>query len=290
MKCPTSFFFIIFSVLQSCQSGISISEGEIREGQECFTIRTPGATYYYQKAAGGFSNILDNNGVDWIKFHKTDSAGFPRSAASDYRGLPNLVYQSADGGCGHPGFAKMTSEKISDHQIRSISKSGQWEWTWSFYDDYAHLSIEQTDQQTPYWFLYEGPIAGKFSPATHYWGTDQEGPLTDQPDLILGPERYGKWQTVYFGDRNYDHTFFVKQIQADSIQDLYTYMGNTRQGNKSPDGMVVFGFGRAPGATPLLYEKHEFIIGVYDQKIEDEKGHLALMNYIDGLTHRDDRL
>jgi len=268
----------------SCNSvDIVITEGDVREGQECFKIITPHATYFYQKEAGGFSNILDENGTDWIQFKKTANAEYPRSAAADYRGLPNLVFRSEDGGCGHPGSDKMISEVVEYNKIRSISKSGKWQWVWSFNQNYAELEIEKIDEETPFWFLIEGPIAGKFSPTTHYWGTSNEGPINRQPDLVKGPEEYAQWQSIYFGDTNYNNVMFAHQLQKDTLQDLYTYMGNTIEGNASPDGMVVFGFGRAPSATPLLKVKQKFRIGFYQGKIIDENSHKTLLTYINQL-------
>ena len=270
---------LLFSIT-ACNSEVRITKGEMREGQECFKITTPTATYFYQKEAGGFSNILDANGTDWIQFHKTDTAGYPHSAASDYRGLPNLVFQSSDGGCGHPGFDKMNSEQISANQVRSTSKSGKWQWLWTFYPQYAELSMEKTDPEHVYWFLYEGPIAGKFSPKTHYWGVDASGPLDIQPDLVKSRELTNTWQTTYFGDRNYDKTFFVRQQNPDTLTDFYAYMGNTQNGNESTEGMVVFGFGREKGAQPLMKELNSFIIGFYDQNIDSEEDHRAIMSYV----------
>ena len=270
----------ILIAISACQSKVSVVDGEIREGQECFVVSTPTATYYYQKEAGGFSNILDANGTDWIQFHKTDTAGYPHSAASDYRGLPNLVFQSADGGCGHPGFDKMNSKQISANQIRSTSKSKKWQWLWTFYPNYAELTIEKTDPEHAYWFLYEGPIAGKFSPKTHYWGVDASGPMDIQPDLVNRKELTNTWQTIYFGDRNYDKTFFVRHQTTDKLTDMYAYMGNTQAGNDSRDGMVVFGYGRDKGAKPLMNKLNTFIMGFFDQKIDNEEDHQAIIDYV----------
>ncbi len=257
-----------------------IDENYQHEGQDAYRIETPSATYVYQKEAGGFSSIMDSNGIDWIQFKKSDSAYYPSSAASDYRGLPNMVYKSEDGGCGHPGFDKMQSILLPGNRIKSVSKSGKWEWIWSFFSDRAELEVVRTDPDTPYWFLYEGPVAGKFSPGTHYWGNNLDGPLTDTPDLVLGPELYGNWQVVYFGDRNYNQTLFIKKQTSDEIKDLFTYMGNSMEGNESDDGMIVFGFGRDKGATPLLNTPDRFLIGFYNKRISSKGDHLQLLNYI----------
>jgi hypothetical protein len=273
-------------ILLSCTActQVKISEGVFSEGQQCFKIETPGATYLYQKDAGGFSNIFDHDGTDWVQFHKSEEAKYPASAASDYRGLPNLVFRSEDAGCGHPGFDKMTSEIIAPNQIRSTSKSGKWQWSWTFHETFAEMEIEKTDPDHTYWFLYEGPIAGRFSPVTHYWGTDISGPLDIKPDLVKGPELYDNWQTVYFSDRNYNQVFFVHQMQPDTLKDLYTYMGNDiKSGNQSADGMVVFGFGRDQGAQPLMNELQKFRIGFHRGQITNLEQHQQLIKQINNL-------
>ena len=275
-------FPVLFLWVLGCSTSaqVKITDGATSEGQDCYRIETPTATYLYQKEAGGFSNIYDNQGTDWVQFNKLDEAQFPASAAADYRGLPNMVFKSDDGGAGHPGFDKMTSEIISSNQIRSISKSGKWQWTWTFCEDFAELLVEKTDPDHAYWFLYEGPIAGKFSPSTHYWGSDQSGPNTNTPDLYKGPEFIGHWHTVYFGDSKYDQVFFAQQMEQDTLRDHFTYLGNSDQGIDSEDGMVVFGFGRAPQAIPLMTRSQKFRIGFYEEQVTDETGHKRILDYI----------
>lgn len=68
-------------------------------------------------------------------------------------------------------------------------------------------------------------------------------------------------------------SFFVAQLQADTLNDHFAYMGSTREGNKAKDGMVVFGFGRDRGARPLMTDTGSFIIGFLDRKISSEKDH-----------------
>lgn len=272
---------IVLFLVMGCKPSVQISDNIISEGQDSFKITTATATYIYQKSAGGFSNIFDDTGRDWIQFHKSDSASYPSSSASDYRGLPNLVFKSDDGGCGHPGFEKMVSEKVAFNQIRSISKSGKWQWLWTFHPSHAELKVEKVDVSKPYWFLYEGPTAGKFSPKTHYWGNNlSEGPSEIKPDLVNKNAHYGSWQVAYFGDKMHNRTLFLKQAKADSLTDLFTYMGNTLEGNTSSDGMTVFGFGRAVGATPLLKNENTFIIGFYGKTINDNIRHKQLLDYL----------
>lgn len=266
-------------LLSSCGSNIQISDGGLSEGQATFKIETPTATYIYQTEAGGFSSILDANGTDWVQFHKSVKEEYPFSAQADYRGLPNMVYVGDDGGAGHPGFDKMTSEIVAPNQIKSISKSGLWEWTWTFYDTYAELNVLKTEPEAPYWFLYEGPIAGQFAPDTHYWGTNADTePRTDKADLIKDTRISGSWNLAYFGDANYDRSFWVHQVTPDQVSDLLSYMGSTLDGNTSENGMVVFGFGRKARAVPQLTGLNTFRIGFHKaiRSKEDHEGFLDL--------------
>ncbi len=262
----------------------AVSLVQIVEDEDVFVIETELARYVYQKSAGGFSNLYDQEGRDWIQFRGEGKESFPESAASHFRGLPNLVYKGDDGGVGHPGFNKVISEQISAHQIQSTSLSGTWQWTWTFFEDHARIEIEKTDTTRAYWFLYEGPIGGRFNPSQHYWGTNVSGPRTEQPDLINNDETYERWQSVYFGDEAVSEVFFMHQVQPDSQKDLYTYMGNDKDlGNESVDGMVVFGFGRDVRATPLLRGNHQFIIGFYNGPISSDQDHDQIMQHINRL-------
>ncbi|MGB3617239.1 MAG: hypothetical protein WBA12_03915, partial [Catalinimonas sp.] len=116
------------------------------------------------------------------------------------------------------------------------------------------------------------------------WGTDRGGPRRTQPDLVRGAELYDHWHTVYFGDDASDRVFFVQQLEPDTLRDLYTYMGNTAAGNASSDGMVVFGFGRAPGATPLLRAPQRFRVGFVEGRVTSPADHRRVLQHIEQLT------
>ena len=72
-------------------------------------------------------------------------------------------------------------------------------------------------------------------------------------------------------------------MEQDTLMDHYTYLGNSEKGNGSEEGMVVFGFGRAPKATPLIKRIHNFRIGFYDGSIKAQQDHQRILNYINGL-------
>ena len=144
-------FFCPFAGLSFCLAVICPTRSEVRitdaedEGVAAYKIETSSATYFLQKEAGGFSTILDKDGNDWVQFRSEPDADYPAGAASQFRGLPNLVYGGDDNGVGHPGFAKCTSVLVDDHTIRSTSKSGKWQWTWTFTETDAKLHVESVD-------------------------------------------------------------------------------------------------------------------------------------------------
>jgi hypothetical protein len=153
------------------------------QGRPHFMVRTERATWLYDRAGGGFSRLVDLEGRDWIDFGAEPLSAFPESAAAGYRGLPNLVFGGPDKGAGHPGFDRCTSRVAGPDTIRSTSRSGRWAWSWTFTETTATFTMEKADPEQPWWFLYEGPIAGTFAPPDKVWGTDQGGPRTDAPTI-----------------------------------------------------------------------------------------------------------
>ena len=130
-------FLLIFSALSSA---LTITDGT-DEGMAAFVITTQRATYYYQKDAGGFSSIVDNQGNDWVSHNST----YGSNASSEYRGLPNFVAGSSDAGAGHPGFDLCTSTQQGANTIATTRKSGLWQWTWNFFETYAQVTMQQVD-------------------------------------------------------------------------------------------------------------------------------------------------
>lgn len=256
----------------------------IREGtyetREHFIITTPGAVYYFDKAGGGFSRMIDHNGIDWINFKMEPWDSYPASAASSYRGLPNLVFRSSDSGAGHPGYNQCISVKSDSHTILTESKSGRWAWECRFYEFRVEIHVRQKDPDHPYWFLYEGLPGGTFQPGTMYFGNNTGGPIYDQPDYFKGRTLTGLWQWVYFGVKSFDRTLYVIQTMKDELPDIFSYLGNSSRGIQSTDGMVVFGFGRTDAAKPLMQSPRTFIFGFYEKTIKSKKQHRKLSRYI----------
>ena len=257
---------------------VVIREGTY-ESRPHYIIRTPNAIYYYDLAGGGFSRMLDHEGKDWINFKMNPWDTYPASAASAYRGIPNLVFRSEESGAGHPGHNQCISKKLNDHTIRTQSKSGLWEWQWEFFDEYAKLTMLKVVPGHPYWFLYEGVPGGRFEPDHQYFGTDKDGPMTETPDHFAGMKKFGNWRWAYFGHKLVNRVLFVGMENKDKLPDAFSYLGNTDDGVKSPDGMVVFGFGRADGAKPQMTQTNTFYLGFRDGLISSKNDHQELKKF-----------
>ena len=267
------FMGIFLALLHSSASATVITES-LHEGRAQFVVKTASAEYWLDKNAGGFSRLIDREGRDWISFHKEPLNKNPDSAAAGFRGMPNAVFgrENPDAGVGHPGFDKCESALVSSNVIRTVSKSGRWAWTWTFTETAARLKFEKNDPERAYWFLYEGPPAGRFSPTNQFWGTDLGGPNLDVPDSKV--QRFGQWRWAYFGDRAVPRVLAVAQVEADNIEDTFWYMGSSNgNGATVPDGMVVFGFGRAAKSTPLFRERHEFVVSLIEGAVKNAATH-----------------
>ncbi len=273
---------LIFCTLTFPSLAVSITEGSY-EGAEQFIIKTKIATYYLDKEGGGLSRMIDREGNDWIAFHRDPWEVYPQSAASSYRGMPNFVFLSDDAGAGHPGYRKCYSFKVNKNTILTISKSGLWQWRWEFFKHYATVTIEKTDDRTKYWFMYEGPIAGKFQPEFEYWGNNLGGPRTEHNDYFKDDKIFANWLWSYFGDKRLKRILFVAMAKPDRHIDTFSYLGNSEQGINSTDGMVVFGFGRRANAEPMLTEtNNRFVFGFLHKRVRNESGHDSVAKDIQG--------
>lgn len=245
-----------------------------------FKVETSTATYFIEKQSGGCSSLLDSEGRDWVAYRLTGSAGPTLSSDSDYRGIPNLVFQNPGNGIGHPGFSMCETVQLSEKELEVRSLDKFWQFRWIFHDSHVEIVIEKTDTSRAYWFLYEGPVAGKFAPEQQYWGNDVDGMRTDTPNIFKDPAS-GNWQWVFFGDTSVAPTLFVAHENKDELDDFFCYMGNNaEQGNTSEDGMNVFGFGRSLNTEPLQSGPNRFYIGFYPRQASDKKAVEDLNQYI----------
>lgn len=239
---------------------VTLTDNATDEGQACFEIHTPSATYLYQKAAGGFSSLLDPDGNDWLSFHPHRQPSYPASGANAYRGLPNLVHSGEDDGVGHPGFEKCETRQVDETTVESRSLSGRWRYRWTFADDHARLDVLDVPKR-PYWFLYEGAPAGRYAPAEQGWATP-DGVRTDKPDFVLGGEAFGRWRWVAVSDNASPYTLRITHLSARGEPGTFSYLGNTEAGLSSPNGMVVLGFGRGEGNSKHLTGRQSFTVSL----------------------------
>jgi hypothetical protein len=246
-----------------------------------YAIYTTSATYLFDRAGGGIASMLDRDGRDWIAFRSDSTVGtYPRSARGWFRGIPNAVFGNTDGGVGHPGFDKATSERTADNVISTRSLNGKWLWYWTFYPNRAEWTVTQTDPDWAYWFLYEGTPGGSWGPVNQkYWGTDAflNGPNTD---FYKKQQLFGAWQWAYFGDKRQSRVLFVAQKTPDDQPDTMSFLGNTVAGIDSPDGMVVFGLGRNKEGRATMKTPNTFVIGFFEENVQAEKNYKRLTKQV----------
>jgi len=259
---------------------VSIADGVCDEGQACYKIETPFATFFLQKENGGFSSILDSHGTDWINFENSDLPHGPALAASAYRGMPNLQNRCEFKGLGHPGFKSCLSKILNDSTIYFISTHGEYAFTWTFTPSMAYLTMLKVGTTCPYWFLYEGTPGGKYDPRNQYWGTDKSGFQTARPDLLRNTAVQEQWNWIYFGNRCTNNVLVLAQVIPDEHVELMSYMGNTADGVLSPDGMVVFGFGRL-GSEPQLTQPNIFVVRFIGITDTPERSHSMIRQSAD---------
>lgn len=249
------------------------------QGAPHFLVKTETASYYYDREGGGFSRIIDRDGNDWVSFKREPWGEYPASAASAFRGIPNLVWQGEDDGAGHPGHKKCNSW-LEGNQITTESKSGKWKWTWTFGPDHAQLDFIKTDPERAYWFLYEGTPGGKYQPKDTYFGTNTSGPSLEQFDYYKNSLLKQDIQWAYCGTASAKQVFYMLQLKADQKEDIISMLGNSDKGIDSADGMTVWGFGRNEKPAALLTTPQQFIIGFYPEKIDSKEKHQAFAQYL----------
>ncbi len=122
-----------------------------------------------------------------------------------------------------------------------------------------------------------------YDPEKMYWGNNLDGWRNDFPDLLENTGIFNNFNWLYVGQEGYPRILFFRQLRPDDQADLFSYMGNTRGGSdRSPDGMVCFGFGREHHTTPVLQgNNQEFIIGFIDSEVRTAADHKYVSTYIE---------
>ncbi len=286
------FLLLLFGLLLSCANqntpdNIVITE-IMHQGIPHYQVETPSATYLISKESGGASSIFDRDNIDWVNHSKDYEGKRTTGADAQWRGVPQMVFQGDDGGVGHPVGRDMCNvELVADNQINVVSKSGLWEFSWTFKEDYAIFSVEKTDTSRGYWFLYEGPVAGNFNPYTNYWANDTDGVRFDQPRHGRSDVK-GHWQWAYFGDPSSIRCFFVSMADKDDLIDHFSYLPNDLElGLRASDGMVVFGFGRSQSPRePLMRDPNVFLMGFYEKRLNSEERYFEFSDFINNLNKK----
>jgi hypothetical protein len=251
----TNFFWTIPTLLAlAVAPQVQIEESTFQDRPH-FRIVTAKAEYWLDRRGGGLSRMIDEQGNDWIDFAAQPLSEFPVSAASGYRGIPNAVFRGDDSGCGHPGFDRCASEQVDEKTIRCTSTNGTWQWTWTFEPTHATWEVTQADSTRAYWCLYEGPPAGRFAPEQQSWWTDQHREPQAFGDFLAKQVDHGCWRWVAIRDADASQQLLLVPTAApEHRDDMIGLMGNSDQGLKSSDGMVVLGFGRTVDTQPTLQQ------------------------------------
>lgn len=206
------------------------SSGITDEGFDSIRIETQLADYYYHKAEGGFSSIIDSSGNDWITWHPTGGS------AGNYRGIPNM------GPAGfHPGSdSDITTTILAQGPLKTTLESVDPDGNrvrWEFYPKFARCIVLSMNQN--YYFLYEGTPGGSIN------GNDtvveSDGTVTgiggEWSDADgLGSANGQEW--IYFRDSGVGSNgryLYLVHNEPDDIRDTYWNLDNN---------MTVFGFGR----------------------------------------------
>ncbi|MCO8122075.1 hypothetical protein NHH03_10025 [Stieleria sp. TO1_6] len=243
---------------------VSIQQ-DLYQQRDHFVVNTPAATYWLDQRSGGLSRLIDLDGNDWIAFKKKPWDQYPASAAAAFRGMPNLLFGGDESGFGHPGWDRGQSRQIDERTILSTSDSGQWRLRWTFSDQHVDLTVETDVAQRKFWFLYEGPVAGRWAPDQQYFATDSLSPVTQPRDYMAGERIEGHFRWVYLGDSSVARVLAIAHRTADQQRDTFSHLGASDQGLDADDGMVVLGFGRGPkGIDPLLTGAQSFRIGLIE--------------------------
>ena len=241
----------LYAAVTAADGSVRLSQGidESSGGDAAFIISTPLGTYYLEKTGGGLSSLLDQDGVDWLGFHKA-----PGSAhKGEYRGFPNAVHRQ-DGNYFHamnqgtdPSSAVVDIQTDNHVRISFTSENGLWEAQWDFFPDRCDFTMSKVSPGYRYWVQYEGVPGGSMD-STDYWYASSDSlahPIDEHHEGDLpGPEWFA------FGDQTSPRVLYMLHHEDDNHPDDYVDRAD----------MTVFAFGRQ-GKEKYLTAAQTFSIG-----------------------------
>lgn len=234
---------------------VTVSE-DVDEGVACFRIDTPAATYWFDRAGGGLTSLVDPDGNDWIGWNS--AAG----SAGEYRGFPNT-------GVFHPGYTGGTATNLTPLDTPSasaviVAERNGWGATWTFHPAHVRVELHAPASPAAYWVLFEGNPGGQVDGGDllmlsngrtysanqdHPWGAGQSPP--DQFEDIVntsGAATGSEWMVLSASEM--ERSLYVAQ-DDDGLEDDYWQMN---------DQMTVFGFGRTDGSAPLMTRTNTAVV------------------------------
>ena len=223
----------------------------IDEGQSSYKVESPGGTWFLQKAAGGFSSLLDANGNDWLSYNS--AAG----AAGRFRGIPNMVYPEGDL---HPGTNLSSTTLRGNGPLRATLQTNtlddRFGVRWDIYPTHATATI--TKALSPYWFLYEGTPGGSLQGGGNDYIYRSDGAVNNT-GVAWNPQKDipgEEW--LYFADTALNRALYMVHHEDDNAFEYYSPQGT------APDQMTVFGFGRTTEGPLLTRGNQHFTVGLID--------------------------
>lgn len=210
---------------------ISLTRNVKDEGFDSYRLDGANTTLFYHTTGGGFSSLLDANGIDWISWSTA------KGDAGDYRGIPNLVHP-ANGGYFHPGRATATSSIAAEGPLKvtiiSSSKDGTWRTRWDVFPTFARMTVLAKPALAKYWFQYEGTPGGVLTESDRVVRADGRE-LTGIGALARDISSPEEWMYIADDASGADgRSLFITHHKDDNIVDSYRPLGK----------MTILAFGR----------------------------------------------
>lgn len=244
-------------VVERIDNIVSLRDGidETAGGLSAYIVSISNATFYLEKEGGGFSSMLDKDGVDWLGFNNTKGSGWK----GEYRGFPNAVHKQ-DGNYFHAmnaGTDKSSSTvdiNTQEHiRITFTSGNGMWVGQYDFYPDRCDFTMTQVSEGFKYWVQYEGVPNGEMD-ESDFWYASIDNKTHPINESFLGDLPSPEW--FAFGDVSVSRMIYLLHHEDDEHPDNYV----------SRPYMTVLGFGRSE-KNKFLTTPQTFSIGFVESSI-----------------------